>query len=121
MIKSINTNVDIIIDATSYLGLTDYGKIIVGDNGFEFYHSQNINKYIKIPWKEVDIVIASVLFNGKFIPRYAIKTKNSGIYKFSSKKPKKVLIAINKYVSSDRMVCSLGIFAIIKKQIFKQK
>ena len=72
MAQSINTKVDLVISGTSYHGLNSYGKIMIGDKGFEFYNDRNVNDYIQIPWKEVDYVIASVMFKGKHIPRYAI-------------------------------------------------
>ena len=34
MVQSLNTKVDLVIDATALTGLTDYGKIMVGDKGF---------------------------------------------------------------------------------------
>ncbi len=36
MVQSINTKVDLTIDATSYLGVADYGKIMIGDKGLNF-------------------------------------------------------------------------------------
>ena len=107
MVQSINTKVDLVIDATSFTGLTDYGQIMIGDNGFEFYH-----------------VLASVMLKGKWIPRYAIQTKKNGTYTFSSKEPKKVLRAIREYVDEDRMVQSLSFFDVVKRGIrsmFKRK
>ena len=80
MAQSINTRVDVVVEATSYQGLTNYGKIMVGDKGFEFFNTRNVNDYIQIPWGEVDYVIASVMFKGKKIPRYAIQTKKNGTY-----------------------------------------
>ncbi len=61
MAQSINTRVDVVVEATSYQGLTNYGKIMVGDKGFEFFNTRNVNDYIQIPWEEVDYVIASVM------------------------------------------------------------
>ncbi len=89
MVQSINTKVDLVIDATAFTGLTDYGKIMIGDRGFEFYHARDTRKFVQIPWEEIDYVIASVMFKGKWIPRYAIQTKKNGTYTFSSKEPKK--------------------------------
>lgn len=124
MAQSLNTKVDLSIRATSFQGLNEYGTIMVGDNAFEFYNSRDVNKFIQIPWEEVDYIIASVLFKGKYIPRYAIRTKKNGTYTFSSKTPKKVLRAINKYVASDHMVRSLTFFDVVKrniKSLFKSK
>ena len=124
MVQSINTKVDLVIDATAFTGLTDYGKIMIGDRGFEFYHARDTRKFVQIPWEEIDYVIASVMFKGKWIPRYAIQTKKNGTYTFSSKEPKKVLRAIRKYVDPSRMVRSLSFFDVVKrgvKSIFKRK
>ena len=124
MVQSINTKVDLVIDATAFTGLTDYGKIMIGDRGFEFYHARDTRKFVQIPWEEIDYVIASVMFKGKWIPRYAIQTKKNGTYTFSSKEPKKVLRAIRKYVDPSRMVQSLSLFDVVKrgvKSIFKRK
>ncbi|MDD3224179.1 MAG: DUF956 family protein [Clostridium sp.] len=120
MVKSINTKVDLVIDATAFTGMTDYGKIMIGDKGFEFYNSRDAHKFIQIPWEEVNYVIASVMLKGKWIPRYAIKTKKNGTYTFSSKKPKEVLRAVRKYVRPDHMVQSLSFFDVVKR-MFKSR
>ncbi|RHW41605.1 DUF956 family protein [Neobacillus notoginsengisoli] len=113
MVQSINTKVDLVIDATSHLGLPEYGEIMIGDKGFEFYNSRNTSKFIQIPWEEVDYVIASVLFKGKWIPRYAIQTKKNGMFTFSSKNPKKVLRAVREYIDPNHIVQSLSFFEVI--------
>lgn len=117
MVQSINTKIELVSDATSYLGLTDYGKIMIGDKGFEFFNDRDARKFVQIPWEEVDYVVASVMFKGKWIPRYAIKTKRNGNYTFSSKDPKKVLRAIREHVDPQRMVHSLTFFDVIKRSI----
>ncbi|MFK4567531.1 DUF956 family protein [Enterococcus sp. UD-01] len=115
MVQSLNTQVDFITDATAFTGLTDYGKIMIGDKGFEFYNSRDTRKFIQIPWEEVDYVIASVMFKGKWIPRYALQTKKNGTFTFSSKQPKKVLRQMQTYVAPERMVQSLSFFDVIKR------
>ena len=117
MVQSLNTKVDLVMKGTSYHGLTTYGKIMVGDKGFEFYNDHNVQDYIQIPWEEVDYVAASVMFKGKYIPRYAIQTKKNGAISFASKEPKKVLRAVNKYVPDDRMLRSLSAWDVIKRKI----
>ncbi|ALR90400.1 MULTISPECIES: DUF956 family protein [Clostridium] len=124
MVQSLNTKVDLVIDATAFTGLSDYGKIMIGDKGFEFYNSRDPHKFVQIPWDEVDYVIASVLLKGKWIPRYAIQTKKNGTYTFASKDAKKVLRAIRNYVDSERMVSSLSFLDVVKrgvKAIIKKK
>jgi len=124
MVQSLNTKVDLVIDGTALTGFTDYGQIMIGDKGFEFYNARDSRKFIQIPWEEVDSVIASVLLKGKWIPRYAIKTKKNATYIFSSKEPKKVLRAIRKYVDPNNMVNSLSFFDVLKRTVksrFKKK
>lgn len=117
MVQSLNTKIDLVIAATAYTGLTDYGEIMIGDKGFEFYHGRDPRKFIQIPWEEVDYVVASVMFKGKWIPRYAIQTKKNGTYTFSSKKPKVVLRAVREYVDPERMVHSLSFMDVVKRGI----
>ncbi len=117
MVQSLNTKVDLVINATAFTGLTDYGKIMIGNKGFEFYNDRDARKFIQIPWEEVDYVVASVLFKGKWIPRYAIQTKRNGTYTFASKQPKVVLRAIRAYVEPSRMVHSLSFFDVIKRGV----
>ncbi|NSB16979.1 DUF956 family protein [Clostridium beijerinckii] len=124
MVQSLNTKVDLTIEATAFTGLANYGNIMIGDKGFEFYNSRDYRKFIQIPWEEVDYVIASVLFKGKWIPRYAIRTKKNGTYTFSSKEAKKVLRAVRNYVDPNHMVYSLSFIDVVKralKSTFKKK
>ncbi|KAF1301321.1 MULTISPECIES: DUF956 family protein [Enterococcus] len=122
MVQSLNKKVDLTINATSFMGINEYGQIMIGDQAFEFYNSRDTRKYIQVPWEEVEFVIASVMFKGKWIPRYAIKTKKGGTFTFASKEPKKVLRAIREYVDPDHMVQSLGVLDVLKRAIqSKQK
>lgn len=117
MVQSLNTKVDLVIDATSFTGVSDYGKIMIGDKGFEFYNSRDPRKYIQIPWEEVDYVIASVLFKGRWIPRYAMRTRKNGTYTFASKETAKVLRTIRNYVDPEYMVYSLSFFDVVKRAV----
>lgn len=124
MVQSLNTKVDLTMNATSYLGVAEYGKIMIGDKGFEFYNDRDARKFVQIPWEEVDVVIASVMFKGRWIPRFAIRTKKNGTYSFSAKHPKEVLRAVRKYVDPSHMVRSLSLVDVVKRGvigIFKRK
>ena len=57
MVQSLNKKVDLTINATSYLGMANYGKVLVGDEAFEYYNDKNVNDYIQIPWSEVTEII----------------------------------------------------------------
>ena len=115
MVQSINTKSDLVMNATSHLGMADYGKIMVGDKGFEFYDDRDAQNYIQIPWTEVNKVIVSLIFGGKWIPRFALETKSNGTFSFSTKDPKKVLRAIRVYIDPNNIVRSLGFFEVIKR------
>ncbi|MCB7318334.1 DUF956 family protein [Lacrimispora sp. 210928-DFI.3.58] len=117
MVQSLNTKVDLVVKGTSFQGLNSYGEIMIGDKAFEYYNGRKVTDYIQIPWSEVDYVIASVLFKGRYIPRYAIRTKQSGTFSFSSREPKKVLRTINQYIPRERMVHSLGFFQVLKRAL----
>ncbi|QIQ21151.1 DUF956 family protein [Zophobihabitans entericus] len=121
MVQSLNTKVDLVIKGTMFIGLPEYGQIMIGDKAFEFYENRNPQKYIQVPWEEVEYVTASVLFGGKWIPRYAIQTKHNGTFTFASKDPKKVLRAIRVYIDSEKMVRSLGFFGVIKRAFTRKK
>ncbi|MGL4452759.1 MAG: DUF956 family protein [Sarcina sp.] len=124
MVKSLNTKADLVAKATSFSGASNYGKIMIGNKGFEFYNDSDSRKFIQIPWDEIDKVIVSVMFKGKWIPRYAIKTKKNGTYAFSSKDPKKALRTIRNYIDPNNIVMSLTFFQVLKrnvKNIFTRK
>lgn len=121
MVQSLNTRVEWATEATAFTGLTDYGKIMVGDNGFEFYNNRDVNKFIQIPWQEIDLVIVSIFFKGKWIPRFALKTKKNGTFTFSSRKSGKTIKMISAHVPSERIVQSLSFFDVIKQAFMKKK
>ena len=123
-VQSLNSSVELLIDATALNGLGQYGKIMIGNKGFEFYDERDCHKFIQIPWEEVDVVIASIMLKGKWIPRYAIRTKKNGTYTFASKDPKLVLRTIRNHIEAERIVKSLSFFQVVArgvKGIFKKK
>lgn len=119
MVQSINHRADFVTKGTSFQGFDEYGQIMVGDQGIEFYSDRNVQKFIQIPWSEVDVVLASVLFKGKWIPRIGIKTKKDGTFMFAAREPKKLLQAIGHYIPHDRMYRSWTIWDVTKKNIQK--
>ena len=124
MVQSLNKKVDLTINTTSYLGMANYGKVLVGDEAFEYYNDKNVNDYIQIPWSEVTEIMASVMFKGKWIPRFAVVTKNNGNFIFSTRDNKKTLRAVRNYVDPNNMVRSLSFFQVISrglKSLFKRK
>lgn len=124
MVESLNSKVELVTEATSFLGMPAYGQIMIGDKGFEFYNKTKANDYIQIPWLEVDHVDVSVMFGGKWIPRYAVATRKNGVYTFASKDPKAVLRAIREHIPADRILKSLTFFQVLRmgaKNLFKKE
>ena len=110
MVKSINTIVDLTVDATWFRGMPSYGKVMIGDKAFEFYNERNIGDFVQIPWDEITYVVADVRFRGKYIPRFEIRTRRSGNFIFASKDVKKTLRAIRNYVPAEHMRKSLSLW-----------
>lgn len=120
MVQSLNSKVDLVTNATFYRGFPQYGQIMIGNAGFEFYEASNPKKCVQLKWESIEKVVASTMFKNKWIPRFAIVTKNNFIYYFSAKQPKLVLKAINVYIPSNKMFHSLTITNRLKT-IFKLK
>lgn len=117
MIQSLNHHIDVTQKATMFLHLPIYGNVMVGDVAFEFYKEHHVNQYIQIPWSEIKSVEVSVLWNGKWIPRFTIYTNDHGVYRFSTKQAKKVLRVVQSYIGTNKMYRSVGFFTVIKKGI----
>lgn len=114
MIQSQNKKIDLTIKARCLNGLTSDGNIMIGDKAFEYYNEKNVRDYVQIPYKEIAYVSASVLF-GKKVNRFAIHTRESGTFIFTSKDNKKVLRGLDKYIDSDKLRKSLSFFEVIKR------
>ena len=116
-VESLNTKIEFETKGTSYMGLGDYGKIMIGNHGFEFYDDRNIKNYIQIPWNEVDVIIASIMFGGKWIPRFAVRTKKNGTYSVGAHDPKAVLRACREHIPADHIVRSLSFWQVPKQAV----
>ncbi len=64
-----NKEVDLATNATWFRTMPVYGKIMIGDEAYEFYNEKNVEDYVQIPWDQVTYVVADVHFKGKYIPR----------------------------------------------------
>ena len=123
MAQSQNTKVDFTIKATSMMGLTTYGDVMIGDKAFEFYNEKNVQDFIQIPYEEIDRIEASVLFNKK-ISRFVIFTKNNMHFTFSTRDNIKTLREVKKYVREEKLLRSLNFLDVIKigiKSLFRKK
>lgn len=116
MAQSLNTKVDLTVDATWFRSIAVYGKVMVGDKAFEFYNDKNVEDYVQIPWEEVTMVVADVYFGGKWIPRFEIRTRKNGTFIFATKNPKRTLRAIRNYIPGDHIRRALSVIQKIKQR-----
>lgn len=96
MVKSLNTEMAHTTKGTWFREGPIYGNIMVGDKAFEFYNDTKLQDYVQIPWDEITYVIADIYFGGKFIPRFEIRTKQNGRFRFASRKSRITLKKIQK-------------------------
>ena len=105
MAESMNTKADLVVKGISYQGLNNYGKIMIGDKAFEFYNDRDVNDFIQIPWGEIDYIVADLVMGGKWIPRFAIETKQGYTFRFSASRETKHLLAkCRDYFPAERIV-----------------
>ena len=125
MAESLNTKVEYACKATSFKGIQEYGKIMVGDKSFEFYDDRNVENYVQIPWEEITYIVADVVLGGKWLPRFEVQTKRNGSFRFSAGKDTKPLLrACREHIPADHIVRALtagqkltrGIRSIISKK-----
>ena len=95
-LKALNTQVDFTAKATAFHGINTYGVVMVGERGIEYYNERTLQDYIQIPWEEVELIIASIYFGGRYIPRLAIRTKKNGDFPFAIRQPRAFLRACRK-------------------------
>ena len=128
MVNSLHTTVDYTIKGTWFREGPIYGNILIGDQSFEFYNDTKLHDYIQIPWTEVTFVIADVYFGGKYIPRFEIRTKQNGRFRFSSRNSRNTLKIIQRRIPREKLRKAPSIISTLKlgfknlfKLIFKKK
>lgn len=114
----LNTKIDLEINAVSYLLLSSYGKMYIGNNGIEYYNNKNVNDFILIPYDQIEYISAQVLFN-RYITRFVIICKNNMKLSFSTRNNKKTLQSIKKYIDGNKLVKSPSFFTVLKNGIKK--
>lgn len=122
MVRSLNSTVELTANATWFRGMPNYGKVMLGDKAFEYYNDKNVGDYVQIPWEEITYVIADVHFNGRYIPRFEIRTKKNGNFIFNTKDPKKTLRVMRNHIPANHMRRALSVGQKLKQRFtFKKK
>ena len=118
MVQSINTIAEFTAKANSFHGglNAQFGNIMIGDKGFEFFNEKNLLDFVQIPWEEVDYVTAQVFFKGKIIRSFIITTKKNGNFKFTAKESGRVLKFMSQHLEKNQLLKARGLFR--KLQVF---
>lgn len=114
MAQSQNTTVDLTIPATMFKGLSTTGSMMVGDRALEFYNERNVEDYIQIPWDQIERIEASVLFGGRVISRFAVFTKENGVFSFSARNNHKALRAVRDHIGGEKILHSASFFGVLR-------
>lgn len=78
------------------------GMLSLGDKGIEFLATNGIG-FIQIPWKNIVVVKAHVLFGGRYIRGFDIYTDDKQMLSFVTSDTKKALIIMRDYLGSDNL------------------
>lgn len=115
MVQSLNTQMDHHAKGTWFREGPIYGNLMVGDQAFEFYNDTKLQDYIQIPWDEITYVIADVYLNGRYIPRFEIRTKQNGRFRFSSRQSRLTLRAIQKHIPRESLRKAPSFWSLLKQ------
>jgi hypothetical protein len=123
--QSLNTKVDYTGKAIFYLGFAQYGKIMIGDNAFEFFDDRSVEKNSQFPWASIARVEGTVSksFGGKQqIGRYfSIVLQNGKKVRFSSQEAGTVLKNIRVYLGNEKVVKLPSLATRLKARFSKKK
>lgn len=110
MVQSINTRADLTMAATFYGSLPEYGQLMLGDRGFEFYAQRDVNRCMQIRWEAIRCIKAWTLFHGRRIVRFEVMTHDGQAFAFAAKDAKAVLRQAAEHVPSEKMIHARSLF-----------
>ncbi len=67
IVEPLNPTPEFMTMGNGFHQITSYGALIVGEKGFEYYNERTLKDFIQIPWEELDLIIGSIYFGGRFI------------------------------------------------------
>ena len=119
MVQSLNAKAEYTTQGISYLGIgAEYGKILVGDQAFEFFNDNNVEDYIQIPWKNISAVYVHVTGN-RVSRRFKIKTDKIDL-DFSAKSSGSLLKVMREHLGNDKILRTASLWDTIRSR-FKRK
>ncbi|MBM7643471.1 DUF956 family protein [Streptococcus loxodontisalivarius] len=105
MAQSLNTKVELSTTGVYYVGIggNKVGKFLVGDKALEFYPDNNVEKYVQIPWNQIQQIGANV--SGKSVSRhFHIFISDNRKLMFASKDSGKILKIARDKIGNDKVV-----------------
>ena len=117
IVEPLNPTPEFMTMGNGFHQITSYGALIVGEKGFEYYNERTLKDFIQIPWEELDLIIGSIYFGGRFIPRIAFRTKNNGTFVFSCRKPHAFLRACREHFPAERIVRSKTLTEVMGQKL----
>ena len=55
MVQSINTKSELVVEGTAFMGMPTYGKIMIGDKGFEFFNEKNVRDFYPVSYTHLTL------------------------------------------------------------------
>ncbi|WP_124059368.1 DUF956 family protein [Vaginisenegalia massiliensis] len=106
MAISLNSRVDFNTKANLLMGGfgAKHGDILIGNQALEFYNSRNPEDFLQIPWQEIHLVRAQILFGNRYIRGFYLDTKANGTFNFVVKDAGKCLKQMQSYLKPDQLV-----------------
>lgn len=103
MAQSLNSTVELHTTGVSYMDLGGkVGKFLVGEKALEFYPDANVERFVQIPWADVEKIGANV--SGKKISRHFEVYTAQGKFLFASKDSGTILKIARQYIGNDKVV-----------------
>lgn len=116
MAQSLNTTVLFQTTGVSYADIgSKVGKFLIGDKAIEFYPDTNVERYIQIPWGNIQHIGANV--HGKTISRHFEIQTDSGKFLFASKDSGKILKIAREKLGNDKVIKLPTLLQTISKKI----
>lgn len=104
MTPALNTQIKLIVKANSLINPISpkKGMLSLGDKGIEFLATNGLG-FIQIPWKNIVVVKAHVLFGGRYIRGFDIYTDDKQMLSFVTSDTKEALIIMRDYLGSEKL------------------
>ncbi|WEG73640.1 DUF956 family protein [Vagococcus intermedius] len=104
MTATFNTEIELVVKANSLINPISpkKGMLSLGEKGIEFLAVNGIG-FIQIPWENIVVVKAHVLFHGRYIRGFDVYTDDQQMLSFVTSNTKQALIIMREHLGSDKL------------------